>query len=192
MTKQPKTVWVDSGFEYMMMFVFGSGLRGCSGHLRTTVWKKHLTRLFRTLKTAIERNVNGDDRYRQHLMSRCDVAVDSIKDAKLNDEIASRAIQFAFELLFSLLGQMPCNWQKNRVRPDLLTNLADYRTFGYVRTDRQKARQITDAAYYERLQKGDPKFGVLIGKLKDDFHDDPRRFLSWLRENHPSVYDRFI
>ena len=155
-------------------------------------WKKSVLQLFRTLKTAILKNVNGDDPYRNHLMERCDVAVSAIKSSQYKDAIVCDALQFGFELLFKLIGRLPVNWQKRRAYHSHITGLAEYRTFSYARTARQKAKQITDAAYDKRLKDGEPDFDALITKLKREFRDDPEKFLTWLRVEHRQIYDRFI
>jgi hypothetical protein len=135
---------------------------------------------------------NGDDRHKERLIERCDTAVNAIKDAKFKDEIACDAIQFAFEILFDLIGHLPNNWQNRRAHHSHVTSLTRYRTFAYVGTARQQAQRVTDAAYYNRLPSTEPNFETLINKLKRDFSDDPDRFLAWLRAEHRSLYDRYI
>ena len=193
MPKEAENISVDLGFENLMNTIYGRNGHPCvAGHTSVRSWKKGVLQLFRTLKTAILKNVNGDDPYRNHLMERCDVAISAIKSSKYKDAIVCDALQFGFETLFSLLGRFPNNWQTRRAHHSHVTGLADYRTFSYVRTARQKAKQITDAAYYNRTEDGDPDFDTLITKLRREFRDDPEKFLTWLRAEHRKMYDRFI
>lgn len=193
MSKKAETIYIDVGFEDFMSTLFGTAAHACSaGHTPTRGWKRQLSQLFRTLRTAIAKNVNGDDPHKEHLMERCDTAIRAIKVAKLKDEIACDALRFAFEILFSLIGHLPNNGQKRRAHYSYVTGLSRYRTFSYVGTARQRAQRVTDAAYDHRLESSDPTFKTLINKLKRDFSDDPVRFLAWLRAEHRSLYDRFI
>jgi hypothetical protein len=193
MPRKAETIYIDLGFENLMSTLYGSSGHPCvAGHTPTRNWKKQLLQLFRTLRTAIAKNLNGDDPHKEHLMERCDTAIDAIKRAEFKDEIACDALQFAFEILFGLIGHLPNNWQKRRAHHSYVTSLARYRTFSYVGTARQKAQRVTHAAYYDRLGSADPNFETLINKLKRDCSDDPDRFLAWLRAEHRSLYDRFI
>lgn len=193
MPKEAETIYIDLGFENLMSRLFGSSGHPCSaGRTPARHWKKQLLQLFRTLRTAIGKNVNGDNPHKEHLMARCDIAIGAIKGATLKDEIACDSLQFAFEILFGLIGHLPNNRQKRRAHHSYVTSLARYRTFSYVGTARQKAQRVTDAAYYDRLASTEPNFDMLMNKLRQDFSDDPDRFLTWLRAEHRSVYDRFI
>jgi hypothetical protein len=184
---------VDIGFEFLMSFVFGwRGHHGTAGNIPAFRWKKHLLKLFRTLKSAIHKNVTGDDRHMEYMMERCDTAIGAIRSAKFKDEISCKSLQFAFELLFELLGHYPQNWQSRRAHHSRVTDLASYRTLSYTRTATQKVRQITDAAYANRNDSTGPSFEVLIEKLKHDFSGNPHKFLAWLRSEHRMLYDRFI
>ena len=190
MPKEAERVSVELTFENMMSSLFGShGHPGSAGSTSMHYWKKVLLQLFRTLKTAIAKNVNGDDPYRNHLMQRCEDAVSAIKSSKFKDAIACDALRFGFELLFSLIGRFPNNRKKRQAH---VAGLAEHRTFSYVRTASQKARQITDAAHRNQLESSDPNFDTLMTKLKREFADDPERFLAWLRAEHRSLFDRFI
>ena len=192
MKKSPETIYVGLGFEGLMRTIYGaSGHSSHAGHTEITSWKKPLLQVFRTLKTAIRKNINGDDRFKEQLMARCDCAISAIKNAAFKDEITSDALAFSFEIIFSLLGRLPDNWSSRRAHCSQVSCLGNYRTLSYTRTALQKARQITDSAYKNRLKESDPSFETLIYKLRRDFHDDADHFLTWLREEHPDLYARF-
>lgn len=170
------------------------GFRGHSagaGYTPLNSWKKQLTRLFGTLKTAIRKNVNGDDRHRDEMMERCDVAIDAIRRSKYKDEIMNYTITFCFEISFALLGHRQDNWQDSKAHHSHVTQLNTYRTFAYVRTPTQIARQITDAAYKNRLSSWHPSFEILIGKLRGEFHNDAEKFVKWIRTEYPDLYSQF-
>lgn len=192
MRKEPEKIYVEVGFENLMRNIYGSaGHCSSAGHTRITSFKKQLLQLFRTLKTAIRKNVTGDDRYKESLMVRCDVAIAAVRSAAFRDEIVCDALQFTFELLFKLLGRIPDNRQSERAHHSHKTDLSAHRTFNYARTSQQRAKEITDAAFHNRLEEHNPSFETLITALRKQFHDDADKFLSWLRSEHKSLYDRF-
>ena len=192
MKRLKETIYVDIGFEGLMRTIYGTaGHPTHAGDTLISAWKKQLLQVFRTLKTAIRKNIAGDDRYKEQLMTRCDSAICAIKHAATKDEITSAALAFSFEIAFSMLGRLPDNWMSRRAHHTHVTNLGDYRTLNYSRTSAQKVRQITDSAHKNRLKEADPSFETLVSKLRGDFHDDADRFLTWLRQEHPDLYGRF-
>lgn len=79
MTKERDIMTVDIGFEFLMSFIYGShGHRCRAGHIPVLGWKRHLLQLFRTLKTAIQKNVTGDDRHKEYMMQRCETAISAV------------------------------------------------------------------------------------------------------------------
>ena len=147
--------------------------------------------LFGTVRTAIEKNVTGDDQHKEHMMERCNIAAEAIQHAKSKEQITCAATQFAFELIFKLLGRLPHNLQTRRAHHSHVTALSAYRTLSYTRTAHQKVKQIIDYAYTGKLENGEPTFEMLIQKLKRDFSNNPHKFLSWVKAEHRSLYDRF-
>ena len=190
--KTPESIYVSLGFEGLLSTIYGtSGHSSHAGHTEISSWKKHLLQVFRTLKTAIRKNVTGDDRYKEQLMTRCDCAISAITNATFKDKIACDALSFSFEIAFALLGRLPDNRRSRRAHHTHVTNLGDYRTLSYSRTASQKARQITDSAHKNCLNETEPSFETLISTLRRDFHDDADRFLTWFRQEHPDLYGRF-
>jgi hypothetical protein len=192
MLKEAETINIDVGFENMMKTIYGYKCHGLAGRVTLTAWKRHLQQLFGTIRTAIEKNINGDDRHREIMIGRCDTAIDSVRRANSKDEICCSALTFAFELCFEILGELPNNWQTRKAHYHHITELSKYRTLNYIRTDSQKAGYILDLAYRDQLNKKDPQFDVLIKKFTGDCAKNPRRFLSWLRSEHKSLYDRYL
>ncbi|MEK6684127.1 MAG: hypothetical protein AABY46_05640 [Nitrospirota bacterium] len=154
-------------------------------------WKHELMQLFGTIRTAIEKNVTGDDRHKENMMEHCTNAVDAIRDAKSKEQIANAATQFAFKLIFKLLGRLPHNREKRRAHHSRVTDLSAYRTLSYTRTAHQKVKEIIDYAPTGQLGSGEPTSEVLIKKLTRDFSHNPHKFLSWVKTEHRSLYDRF-
>lgn len=101
------------------------------------------------------------------------------------------ALQYSFEIILLVLGRLPNNWESRRAHHVHITDLGLYRTLCYCRSAKQRARQITDAAYYNHLKQDDPRFDTLIDKLRYEFHDDGDKFLTWLQSEHKDLYDRF-
>jgi len=154
-------------------------------------WKRELVQLFGTVRTAIEKNVTGDDRYREHIMDRCSTAVAAIRGAKTKEQIAIAATQFAFEIIFRLLGRLPNNWQTRNAHYSRVTDLSAHRTLSYTRTAQQKVTQILDYAHTDAPKDAEPTWDLLVQKLNRDFLGNPHKFLSWVRAEHKSLYDRF-
>jgi len=193
MAKKSETIYIDLGFENLMSFIYGSGGHSCrAGHTSVNTWKKQLSQILRTLKTAIRKNVTGDERHKEHMMERCDNAIRAIRYAKFKDELVCDTLSIVFQLIFELIGHFPHNWQSRKVHHSRVTDLSIYRTFSYTRTAKQKAKQITDHAYTKTEAECTPSFEVLISKLKKEFSDDPHKFLDWLRAEHKQFYDQFI
>lgn len=192
MKKQPETIFADLGFENLMASIYGwYGHNGSAARKPIRQWKRELMQLFGTVRTAIEKNITGDDRYKEHMMDRCNIAVEAIRLTTSKEQITCAATQFTFELIFKLLGCLPHNWQKRRAHHSRVTDLSSYRTLSYTRTAHQKVKQIMDYAHTGQLEDGEPTFEVLIQKLKHDFSDNPHKFLSWVKSEHKSLYDRF-
>jgi hypothetical protein len=192
MKKEPETIYSYLGFENLMASIYGwYGHNGAAAHKPVRLWKRELIQLFKTVRTAIEKNVTGDDRHKEYMMKRCDNAIDAIRHAKCKDEVTSFAAQFAFEINFLLLGRMPNNWQTRKAHHLRFTDLSNYRTLNYVRTDYQKAMQIIEHAFESHGADKEPSFEILIRKYNHDFSRDPHKFLSWIKAEHKALYDLF-
>ena len=195
MRKEPETIFADLGFENLMAFIYGwYGHNGSATHKPATQWKRELIQLFGTIRTAIEKNVTGDTQHKENMMEHCTRASESIRQARSKDDISCATAQFAFELIFNLLGRLPNNYQKSKAYHARTTELSEYRTLSYTRTDRQKVKQITDYAYdnANHMENNDPTFDELINKLKKDFANNPHKFLTWLKAEYKPYYDKFI
>jgi hypothetical protein len=193
MPKQTDTVGIDLGFENLMHCIYGHSGHSCrAGHTSFTSWKKQLSQVFRTLKTAIRKNMTGDDRHKERLMARLDHATITIHEAKSSYELSPKLLSFLLEIAFELLGRLPRNSKRRKANHNLITDLSDYRTLNYARTAKQKTKQVTDYAFARADSRDEPKFEDLIYKLKRDFSNDSDKFLSWLRVEHRDFHDRFF
>ena len=193
MTKQDDTVGIDLGFENLMSCLYGRSGHSChAGHTDFSSWKKQLLQVFKTIKTAIRKNMTGDERHKDHLMTRCDHAAITIKEAKSSYELSPKIISLLIEITFELLGHLPRNCRTGKANHSLVTDLSVYRTLSYTRTAKQKAKQITDYSLARSDRLDEPKFEELILKLKKDFSNDSEKFLRWLRIEHREFHDRFI
>ncbi len=136
MKKEPETIYVDLGFENLMASIYGwYGNKSNIAHKPVRQWRRELIQLFGTIRTAIEKNVVGDERHKEHMMQRCNDTIENIRHAKFKDEISYAALQVTFELIFKLLGRLPNNWQKRRAHHSHVTQLSDYRTLSYTYKD---------------------------------------------------------
>jgi len=193
MVKEPDSIYLDLRFENLMSDIYGRGGHSCgAGPISISSWKKQLLQLVRTIKTAIRKNVNGDDSHRKYMMQRCDDALIATRYSKSKSELCSNAVSITVELIFHLIGNFPHNRKSRRTHPSQVTDLSTYRTFSYTRTAKQRAKQITDYVYTKPEGKFDPTFEFLISKLKRDFSNDSDKFLEWLRTEHRQLYDQFI
>lgn len=192
MSKASATIYVSLGFENLMSNLYGRSGHSCrAGHTDLQDWKKYLIRLIGSLQTTIRRSVTGDDAHRDYIVQRCDDLKNAIKRSKAKDEVNCFIADFGFEISFLLVGGLPQNWQKPRVRPDLVTVPPPFRTLTYARTTEQRSQQILDAAYRNRLGDRAPTFEKLFEIYDSECKKDGQRFLAAIKEHYPDVYRRF-
>lgn len=184
--------YVELAYENLLAFIYGrSGRVVTAGWTTLPLLKKSITKVFRTLSRAAERNINGDEAHKENIRRRCDVAIQAVNRSKSKDEVSQIALAFSVELNFHLLGRMPKNWKKGKADWRASIDLAEFRTLCYVRTAKQRIDEIIDYAYnLPEEHDGTSLFQRIIDFRNKHPHDDPA-VLSWIKKNEPESYAKF-
>ncbi len=160
-----------------------------AGWTSLATFKKSLKKIFRTLSLAAAQSVNGDDAHRDEIARHCLAAVEAITRSKTKDEVAQRALVYAIELGFHLLGRFPHNSRRSGAVWQSNTHLSKFRTLNYVRTPKQRIDQILEYAFRLPGEYEGSLFERLIRQRKA--HRDDLVVLDWIRENEPKVFTKF-
>ncbi len=178
-------------FEYILSRLFGNRTYNgfCNIGNRPAVWKRHISRVLKSLRKAVITNVKLSDRYQQRILTGiCDNGLKTLKDAKTIHQINFALIICLVRLVFSLLGRMPNYYNRRLVTSRHDWDLSGHRTLIYVQNERQKANLIRslseEGPYVSRFSKSDELFHKYVG----DYRGKPEAFVNWFKQNYPDIY----
>jgi len=182
--------YIEYSYEILLECLYGrDGAFVTAGWTSLANLKKSLKKVFRTISQAVMQSVNGDDAHRDELARHCGAAVEAITRSKTKDEVMQRALVYAIELGFHLLGRFPHNSRRSGGDRQSNTHLSTFRTLFYSRTPKQKIEQILDHAFRLPGEYEGSLFERLIRQRKA--HRDDLVVLEWIRKNEPKVYEKF-
>jgi hypothetical protein len=186
-------IYIEVGFENMLESIYGTkSLR--AGWKWLKYFRKELLKVARTLRRAVEKNVHGDRAHRQRILERFDHFEEYAGKLKSKDKLVQAALHLLIETQFELLGRMPRNWKPGttgRAHHSKYQDLADYRTFYYIRTPEQRLQEIIDYAYRHCDMSEDENLFTRLIEQRHKHPHDPEKVLGWVRENEPETYGEF-
>ena len=190
--KGNKEVCIELSYEKLLELIYGVrhiGLK--AGWTGIAPFRRSLVRLFKTLATAADRNILGDDGHRDAIRQHCEHAAETARHTTTIDALNQHAIGNAIELAFLLLGRLPRNWDKPVAGWQSTVDLSKFRSLVYVRTPTQRVAEMTDHAYRSSdMSAEDSQFTRVITVRRRHPRDD-RKVLAWIRANEPALYRRF-
>lgn len=109
------TTYIELAFEGMLGNLYGKQANPIrAGRTSLPHLKRTVAKVFRTLAKASQRNINGDDRHRERIITTRGNAATEITNCASPDELYQTALTYAFLINFHLLGGTPRNSWKDR------------------------------------------------------------------------------
>ena len=173
--KDLERVQLDDSVECLFGSLFGQrAANKFSSTRKLKQWKRDLVKLFTTINTALDLNLqNADNRLRQDLAGLLDQAIDELKQCENKDKLHTFAIDRLVRIVFHILGGLPDHHSRTASVPPTYWKLDQYRSLMYVYSEKQRAQ-------------------LLRSMLKEDeWMNAPRRdcdLIEWFKRTYPERY----
>jgi len=184
-------VTTDLDFEHMLsMLLSKERFHGASGHLPPSAWRGQLKDIFRAVKRAAHRSIQGDQRHRAAIEARCELAIEDLGKCRTTDKLSVTAIRHLTRIVFLLMGEWPRNWDKTAGAASHPSNwrLDRLRSLHYLRTPAQLFQEVLDLTERPEYEKQLPTKGDLWNRLSRIHKGDYEEFLHWFKQQYPSLY----
>lgn len=189
---ETRDIDIDVSFEHLFTTIYGKRYL-CAGKTSFSSFKKGVNKLIRTLKQAIDKNVQGDEAHLERILKHFEDFESYSKGLKSKDELFQRVLLLLFRTQFELIGRMPENWEPGRTKRahnSKYLNLSDYRVLYYVRTPEQKVNEMINYAYKLPNKSEGDLFHRLI-EIRQKHPKDHKKVLNWIKSNEPETYQKF-
>ena len=170
--------------EKLLIKIFGQNMQYIHGPLNEKRWKRILTKLNKSLKSAFEVNVQTDSFHHHCIISKLSKIDDAIHS---NDNEDIEIILQLYATIFELLGQLPDNSKLKIVNKKQHFFLNGMRKIYYFQTDFQKVRTILTASKNEPFSYTH-SYDELFNFYIYECNQNAKKFLDWYKNSYPQIY----
>ena len=183
-----RLIYVPMGMEYLFRRLFGNHTYyQFVGVKRPSDWKKSALKLTKTMKLAVEANVETNALHKARLLQICDLTRRDVKEANGIDAINMGLIEGLTKLVFELLGDMPNNSDMKVVNKPNHFLVRSKRTLLYHQSPEQKVDVILSLANDHHYKSHVPSYIELRDKLWFEYAG-AGEFINWFKSRYPDVY----
>lgn len=178
---------VDMAYEQFLKSLFGANdYHGYVDGVSFKTWRKDLVKIIRNLRRAVELTVHADAQHINTLLARCDSAMGEVEQSSTPQEAANAAVRNLTMISFLLIGELPNHYHERRPSHDNHWILNSERQIGYTQSLRHKAMLLRHLAREGNME---PDLnGEECDRKYHELGGDARKFLTWIKEQHPQAY----
>lgn len=187
-------IYLSLQFENFLSDLYGkSNYHGTVGWTSFSSYKKHLLKITKSLKSAIDLNVQDIDAAHQNsLNNKLEMINHDISKAKSFEELGQFVVLRLFQLIFLLLGDIPKNWELQKKTNHTHFSLQRHRGIHFSQTLEQKFNSIIDNAPINELSQSKYSRQMLLNEFVSSHNRNMKKFLEWHKHNFPETHLKLI